>query len=99
MKTYTLEQKYAIAYILMQIIEADTIIHDKEVEYMNSVMKELTLTTQDIEYIEELELSYCMDIVKNMQQEQKAEAIEMFRAMISIDGRIDPREVAVIDGL
>ena len=66
---------------------------------MNSVMKELTLTTQDIEYIEELELSYCMDIVKNMQQEQKAEAIEMFRAMISIDGRIDPREVAVIDGL
>lgn len=99
MKTYTLEQKYAIAYILIQIIEADTIIHDKEVEYMNSVMKELTLTTQDIEYIEELELSYCMDIVKNMQQEQKAEAIEMFRAMISIDGRIDPREVAVIDGL
>lgn len=99
MHIYTKKQKYAIAYILMQIIEADTIIHDKEVEYMNSVMKELTLTTQDIEYIEELELSYCMDIVKNMQQEQKAEAIEMFRAMISIDGRIDPREVAVIDGL
>ena len=83
----------------MQIIEADIIIHDKEVEYMNSVMKELTLTTQDIEYIEELELSYCMDIVKNMQQEQKAEAIEMFRTMILIDDRIDPREVAVIDGL
>ena len=99
MHIYTKKQKYAIAYILMQIIEADTIIHDKEIEYMNSILKQFAFTTQDVEYIEELELSYCMDIVKEMQQEQKNAAIEMFRTMISIDGRIDPREVAVIDGL
>lgn len=83
----------------MQIIEADTIIHDREIEYMNSILKQLAFTTQDIEYLENLELSYCMDIVKDMQQEQKNEVIEMFRTMISIDGRIDPREVAVIENL
>ena len=99
MHIYTKKQKYAIAYILMQIIEADTIIHDKEIEYMNSILKQLAFTTQDIEYLENLELSYCMDIVKDMQQEQKNEVIEMFRTMISIDGRIDPREVAVIENL
>ena len=99
MYRYTQKQKYAIAYILMQIIEADTIIHDREIEYMNSILKQLAFTTQDIEYLENLELSYCMDIVKDMQQEQKNEVIEMFRTMISIDGRIDPREVAVIENL
>ncbi|MBR6655488.1 MAG: hypothetical protein IKL20_02645 [Alistipes sp.] len=99
MYRYTHKQKYAIAYILMQIIEADTIIHDREIEYMNSILKQLAFTTQDIEYLENLELSYCMDIVKDMQQEQKNEVIEMFRTMISIDGRIDPREVAVIENL
>ena len=54
MVTYTTQEKYAVINILIQIIEADTIIHEKEIEYMNQILSELSITPRDIEYIEEL---------------------------------------------
>ena len=40
MHEYTKKQKYAIAYILMQIIEADAIVHPKEIEYFKPKKKD-----------------------------------------------------------
>ena len=99
MVTYTTQEKYAVINILIQIIEADTIIHEKEIEYMNQILSELSITLRDIEYIEELDTSHCINIVKNMAQDKKDYAVNMFRTMISIDNRIDPRELAVINDL
>ena len=99
MHKYTQKQKYAIAYILMQIIEADAIVHPKEIEYFNSIMKEFAISTEESELIESLEYHTAIQIIKNIESTEKNNALEMFKTMISIDGNIDPREVAIIDKL
>ena len=99
MQRYTLEQKYAVISILTQIMEADTMIHPNEVEYMNSIFGELNITMQDFELADSLDIASCLDIVRAMPPELKECTVDIFRTMISIDGNIDPREVAVINSL
>lgn len=99
MHKYTQKQKYAIAYILMQIIEADAIVHPKEIEYFNSIMKEFAISTEESELIESLEYHTAIQIIKDIESTEKNNALEMFKTMISIDGNNDPREVAIIDKL
>lgn len=99
MHEYTKKQKYAIAYILMQIIEADAIVHPKEIEYFNSIMKEFAISTEESELIESLEYHTAIQIIKDIESKQKNNTLELFRTMISIDGNIDPRETAIIDRL
>ena len=99
MHKYTQKQKYAIAYILMQIIEADAIAHPKEIEYYNSIMKEFAISTEESELIESLEYHTAIQIINDIESEQRNRVLEMFKTMISIDGNIDPREAAIIDRL
>ncbi len=99
MHEYTKKQKYAIAHILMQIIEADAIAHPKEIEYFNSIMKDFAISTEESELIESLEYHTAIQIIKDIESKQKNNALELFRTMISIDGNIDPRETAIIDRL
>ena len=99
MHEYTKKQKYAIAYILMQIIEADAIAHPKEIEYFNSIMKDFAISTEESELIESLEYHTAIQIIKDIESKQKNNALELFRTMISIDGNNDPRETAIIDRL
>ena len=99
MSTYTLNQKYAIISILTQIMEADSIIHPKEIEYMNSIYKRLMINTEDLELMDNHDLSTCIQTIKDMPMELKNDAINIFHTMISIDGNIDPREVEIINSL
>ena len=99
MHEYTKKQKYAIAYILMQIIEADTIVHPKEIEYYNSIMKEFAISAEESELIESLEYHTAIQIIKDIASEQQNIALGIFKTMMSIDGNIDPREAAIIDRL
>lgn len=80
-------------------MEADTIIHPKEIEYINSIYKQLQITVLDYEIMDNMEPSTCIQIIKEMPVEQKDSAIEIFRTMMAIDGNIDPREVAIINSL
>ena len=52
MQNYTLSEKYAIINILSAIMEADTIIHPKEIEYMNSIMESLHIVVSDLDHME-----------------------------------------------
>ena len=99
MSTYTLNQKYAIISILTQIMEADSIIHPKEIEYMNSIYKRLMINAEDLELMDNHDFSTCIQTIKDMPMELKNDAINIFYTMISIDGNIDPREVEIINSL
>lgn len=99
MNNYTLNQKYAIISILTQIMEADAVIHPNEIEYMDSIYHQLMITAQDLELMDHLEPTICLQIVQNMPNEQKCNAINFFHTMMAIDGDVDPREVAIINSL
>ena len=49
---FTDNEKYAIIAILTSIMEADTIIHSKEIEFMDEMMEKLNIRINDLDHME-----------------------------------------------
>ena len=99
MQNYTLSEKYAIINILSAIMEADTIIHPKEIEYMNSVMESLQIVVSDLDHLEMKDFNLDKQTVKRMSAAKRLKAMSLFQKMAEIDGYIDLREIDVINSI
>lgn len=96
---FSRNERYAIVNILSMIMEADTVIHPKEIEYMDSVFVDFSITIDDNEHMYNMDMPMCLSIIKNMATEKQKVAKEMFSVMVAIDGYIDPREKKLLDSL
>ena len=96
MKDFTLTEKYAIINILSAIMEADTVIHPKEVEYMNSVMESLQIVVSDLDHLEIQDFWLDRQIIRDMPNDKRTEAKKLFMEMAECDGYVDPREMELI---
>ena len=99
MKTqkFSHSEKYAIVNILTMIMEVDTIIHPKEIEYMDSVLMDFTITADDNEHMDNMDMQMCLAVIKSMSEEKRKVAKEMFVTMATIDGFVDPREKQLLE--
>lgn len=96
MKDFSLTEKYAIINILSAIMEADTVIHPKEVEYMNSVMESLQIVVSDLDHLEIQDFWLDRQIIRDMPNDKRTEAKKLFMEMAECDGYVDPREMELI---
>jgi uncharacterized tellurite resistance protein B-like protein len=99
MKDFTLTEKYAIINILSAIMEADTVIHPKEVEYMNSIMESLQIFVSDLDHLEIRDFRLDRQIIRDMPNDKRTEAMGLFRKMAEVDGYVDSREIDVINSI
>ena len=90
---FTLTEKYAIVNLLTMMMEADTVIHPKEVEYMDDVLADFELTAIDFDHMENMDLQMCLSIVEGMSLEKRLEVKKMLSKMAEVDGFVDPREM------
>ena len=97
--TFSQNEKYAIINMLTMIIDADAIVHPKEVELMDSILADFAITTFDYEHMENMDLWSCLEIIKGMSADKQKSAKIMFSTMASVDGYIDPREIELIESL
>lgn len=99
MEEYTNIERYALIFILMQVMEADSIIHEQEIAFLNRMFIKFKITEQEISIISNLDLQQCESIIREMESLKKEEAISLFKEMASCDGYTDPRELKIIDHL
>lgn len=99
MQNYTLSEKYAIINILSAIMEADTIIHPKEIEYMNHIMESLHIVVSDLDHMEMRDHNLDKRIIQSMSIKKRMEVISLFKQMAECDGYIDPREIDLINSI
>jgi uncharacterized tellurite resistance protein B-like protein len=99
MQNYTLSEKYAIINFLSAIMEADTILNPKEIEYMNSIMESLQIVVSDLDHLEMKDNNLDKQIIQSMPKEKRVEVISLFQQMAEIDGFVDPRELDIINSL
>lgn len=92
-------EKYAIVNMLTMIMEADTVIHPKEIEYMDSILKDFFITTADNEHMDNMDVNMCICIIKSMPIEKRNLAKEILSTMVIVDGYSDPRETKLLDSL
>lgn len=96
---YSKHQQYAIISILILIMEADGIIDPNEVEFMNNVYRDFSITEGEMELINQYDLSSSSSIIKALPSKEKEYAIKLFIEMAKCDGYADPRELNIIEGL
>ena len=96
---FSRNERYAIVNILSMIMEADTVIHPKEIEYMDSVFVDFSITVDDNEHMYNMDMQMCLSIIRNMTTEKQKVAKDMFSIMAAIDGFVDPREKKLLNSL
>ena len=81
-------EKYAIVSVLSQIMNADGVIHPKEVEFMDSIYKKLDITIEEIQEVMNLDPIQAKIIIDEMSIENKQVAKALFDSMALSDGFI-----------
>lgn len=95
----TKTEKYAIVSVLSQIMNADGVIHPKEVEFMDSIYKKLGITIEEIQEVMNLDPIQAKIIIDEMSIENKQVAKALFDSMAISDGFVHPKETAIIESL
>ena len=94
---YSITEKYAIINILSLIMEADTVIHPKEIAFMNKVMEEMEISVMDLDHLEIKDLILEKQVILEMGNEKQSEIKSLFIQMAEIDGYVDTREMDIIN--
>ncbi len=99
MLTYSDIEKCTIINLLTNIMEADSIIHPKEVEFMNQIMKSLNYTILNLDYGHEKDIFLNKRIFHSMTYDKQEEIKSLMIQMAECDGYIDPREQEIINNM
>ena len=99
MNNITIIEKYAIISVLSQIMNADGVIHPREVEFMDGMYKKLGITIEDLQEIMNIDTIQSKGIIEKMSDENKQFAKNLFNSMAASDGFVHPKEVAIIEFL
>lgn len=92
-------EKQIVVAILVSIMEADTIIDPREVDFLDRAIAELGFGEFDLDSVGETDDGMLIDAFKHFSAEKKAIAMKLFRGMAISDGYEDPRELKIIDAL
>ena len=85
---FTDNEKYAIIAILTSIMEADRIVHSKEIEFMDEMMEKLNIRVNDLDHMEINDLNLFKTNILTM---------SLNKQQIVKDCNIDSRETDVIN--
>lgn len=93
MEEFTYKDKIAIIKVLTEILHADNIVHDREIAYMNEVIKSFKLCDSYQTDVNQLITLQALSTIRSMSVEQKGEVAKMMGKMIVIDEDINYNEV------
>lgn len=93
MEELTYKEKVAVIKVLSEILHADNIVHDSEVEYMNEVIKSFNLDGNYQSDVDSLITLQALSTIRELSVEQKGEVAKMMGKMIVIDKDINYNEV------
>lgn len=92
-------QQYSVIKILLEIMEADGVIHPREINFINKVLKDFQISENELETINSFEVQYSISLLQNLNEDVKTEINQLFTDMAKCDGYADPRELKIIESL
>lgn len=93
MEELTYKAKIAVIKVLSEILHADNIVRDSEVEYMNEVISSFNLDDSYKKDVENLITLQALSSIRELTVDQKGEVAKMMGKMIVIDKDINYNEV------
>ena len=99
METLNHNVKIAILRTLQEIMNADGIIHENEVEYMNKAILSFELDESCKSDVEKLDLPQAIEEIKTLDYGQKMLVAQMMGKMVVIDEDINYNEVIIYNDI
>lgn len=94
MEVFTYTEKIAVVKVLNEILKADNITHEKEIEYLNDVIASFGLDEENYKAeINSLITLQALSTIREMMVDKKAMVAQMMGKMIVIDKDINYNEV------
>ena len=99
MKELTHNAKIAVLKILNDIVNADNIVKDVEVDYMNEIARSFELADNYMDEVNNLVTLQALAIVRTLSTDLKLEIAQMMGKMIVIDKDINYNEVKLYNAV
>lgn len=99
MKELTHNTKIAVLKILNDIVNADNIVKDVEVDYMNEIARSFELEDNYMDEVNNLVTLQALAIVRTLSTDLKQEIAQMMGKMIVIDKDINYNEVKLYNAV
>lgn len=93
MEELTYNAKIAVLRVLKEILNADNVVHESEVEYMNDVIQSFGLDESHKADVDNLITLQALSTIRELSVDQKGEIAQMMGKMIVIDKDINYNEV------
>ena len=93
MEEFTYTEKIAVVKVLNEILKADNITHEKEIEYMNNIVSSFWLEENHKTEVDALITLQALSTIRQMTVEKKSMVAQMMGKMIIIDKDINYNEV------
>ena len=93
MEQLTYNAKIAVVKVLNEILNADSIVHENEVQYMNEVIRDFGLEGKYEDDVKSLMTLQALATIRELDVEQKEMVAKMMGKMIVIDNDINYNEV------
>lgn len=99
MNKFSEQEKRTILQLLTMIMEADTVIHPKEVDYINSVVKDFGFSSAEFDHMDMLDFSVLKDEFGMMDENKRNIANGYFMNLANVDGNVHINERNMIKSL
>lgn len=99
MNNFSEQEKRTILQLLTMIMEADTVIHPKEVDYINSVVKDFGFSSAEFDHMDMLDFAVLKDEFSQMSEDKQSKAQDYFVNMAKVDGYVHVNEKIIINNL
>lgn len=93
MEQLTYNAKIAVIKVLNEILNADNVVHENEVQYMKEVVQDFGLDAQYEDDVKALMTLQALATIRELDVEQKGMVAQMMGKMIVIDNDINYNEV------
>lgn len=97
MEQLTYNAKIAVVKVLNEILNADNIVHENEVQYMNDVIRDFGLEGKYEDDVKSLMTLQALATIRELDIELKEMVAKMMGKMIVIDNDINYNEVKLYD--
>lgn len=93
MEELSYNAKLAVVKVLSEILNADNVVHEKEVQYMNEVIQDFGLESYYKDDVKTMMTLQALATIREMDVEQKEMVAKMMGKMIVVDNDINYNEV------
>ncbi len=93
MEELSYNAKLAVVKVLSEILNADNVVHEKEVQYMNEVIQDFGLESKYNDDLKTMMTLQALATIREMDVEQKEMVAKMMGKMIVVDNDINYNEV------